>query len=308
MPFPNNIIPADRIDPAGAKIVSYFPAPNLNTLVNNLIQSGSSGTSTHLAGFRLDHAIGDRQRFFLRYSKNRENPSTPRWLDNAAQGFTGQLNGVNAIAGDYTLVLSPASILNLRYGFTGRSTDQHDPAVGFDLTSLGMPAAVANEAKLKVFPSVSTTGYVALGDATGENSFNYRTHSWQASITNQHGSHTLKAGADLRLLFVDQRRGIDPRAHTRSRARSRRVRTPIQAVTIWATASRPCCSARLHPARSAPGSTPSRGISIWPGTFRTIGRSLRTSRSTWGFGTIWNSRAMKSTIYSTGSISTHPRR
>jgi hypothetical protein len=208
--FPNSIIPASRIDPVGAKIAGYFPAPNLSGVVNNLIQSGSNGTSTHLAGFRVDHAIGDRQRFFLRYSKNREEPTTPRWLDNAAQGFTGQLNGVNAIAGDYTLVLSPATILNLRYGFTGRSTDQHDPAIGFDLTSLGMPGAVATAAKLKVFPSVSTTGYLALGNAIAENSFNYRTHSWQASITSQRGSHTLKTGVDFRLQFVDQRRGIDP--------------------------------------------------------------------------------------------------
>jgi hypothetical protein len=208
--FPNNIIPASRIDPVAAKLVSYFPAANLNSPANNLIQSGASGISNHYAGFRIDHAIGDRQRFFLRYSKNKEQNHTPQYLDSAAQGFNGQNGGVNAIAGDYTLVLSPSTILNVRYGFTGRSNDQIDPALGFDLTSLRFPAAVANEAKLKVFPSISTTSYMALGNPTAQNSFNYRTHSWQASVTSQRGSHTLKAGVDFRLLFVDQRRGIDP--------------------------------------------------------------------------------------------------
>jgi hypothetical protein len=208
--FPNNIIPASRIDPASARIVSFFPAQNLNSVVNNLIQSGASRAATHLAGFRVDHALGDRQRFFVRYSKNREEPQTARWLDSPAQGFAGQFNGVNAIAGDYSLVLSPSTILGLRYGFTGRAGDQLDPALGFDLTSIGMPAAVAKEAKLKVFPSVTTAGYLSLGNAMAQNSFNYRTHSWQASLTSQRGSHTLKTGVDLRLLFVDQRRGIDP--------------------------------------------------------------------------------------------------
>ncbi len=208
--FPNNIIPAARINNVGSRIASFFPTANIASPVNNLIQTGSSGASNHLAGVRVDHAIGDRQRFFVRYSKNAEAPRTPRWLDNAAQGFIGQEGGVNAIAADYSLILSPASVLNLRYGFTERYNDQLDPALGFDLSTLGLPSSVANEAKLKVFPSIATTGYMGLGNAMAQNSFEYKTNSWQASLTSQRGAHTLKYGADFRSLFVDQRRGIDP--------------------------------------------------------------------------------------------------
>ena len=129
-------------------------------MVNNLIQSGTGGDVTHLAGFRVDHAIGDRQGFFIRYSKNREDITTPVWLNNAAQGFTGQNEGVNAIAGDYTLVMSPTTILDVRYGFTGR----------FNL---------------------------ALGDNTAGNNFLHRTIHGRLPLRVKRGTYTLESYCSL---------------------------------------------------------------------------------------------------------------
>src|SRR5262245_12284541 len=37
-PFPNNTIPANRIDPVGAAILGYFPAPNIASGTNNFIR------------------------------------------------------------------------------------------------------------------------------------------------------------------------------------------------------------------------------------------------------------------------------
>ena len=205
-----NRIPAGRIDPVARNLASYFPLPNASGPVNNLAQATASRQVADIYGVRVDLSISSRQNLFVRFTQNRDDGLDPRWLDNAAQGFIGLNQKVDAIAADYTFTLNPTSVLNLRYGFTNRRHDNPDPALGMDLTTLGFPKYVNSEAKYRVFPSVSTGGYMAMGNAQAVNFFFYRTQSFQASLTKIKGTHTLKAGADFRVNKVNQERGIDP--------------------------------------------------------------------------------------------------
>ena len=209
-PFAGNRIPSGRIDPVSKNLASYFPLPNMAGPVNNLAQAGASGQTADIYGIRVDHAISSRQNLFVRFTQNRDNSLNPKWLDSAAQGFSGLNQKVNSIAADYTFTLNATSVLNLRYGFSNRKHSQPDESLGMDLTTLGFPKYVNSEAKLRVFPSVATNGYVSMGNAQAVNSFFYRTQSFQASLTKIQGTHTLKIGADLRVNKVNQERGIDP--------------------------------------------------------------------------------------------------
>ncbi|MPY86303.1 MAG: hypothetical protein GEU99_00090 [Luteitalea sp.] len=209
-PFPDNVIPPDRIDPVGRALVSFYPLPNLPGSVNNLIQSGANRQNHDLFGFRVDHSLSNRQQLFVRYNITRDDTRQPQWLDTAAQGFTGLNTDVHSVGADYTRIVTPSTVLNLRYGFTDRTHDNIDPALGFDLTTLGLPSYVNQQAQIQVFPSISAGGYVGLGNNQGVNAFSYRTHSVQGSVTQQKGAHTLKYGLDFRLQYVNQRRGIDP--------------------------------------------------------------------------------------------------
>jgi len=209
-PFSGNRLPSARIDPVAKNIATYFPLPNASGSVNNLAQATASRQTADIYGVRVDHAISDRQNLFVRFTKNRDYGLDPRWLDTAAQGFIGLNQDVDAIAADYTFTLNATSVLNVHYGFTNRNHVNPDPALGLDLATLGFPKYVNSEAKYRVFPSVSTSGYMAMGNSQGVNAFYYRTQSLQASLTKIKGAHTLKAGVDWRVNSVDQERGVDP--------------------------------------------------------------------------------------------------
>jgi hypothetical protein len=55
--FPGNIIPASRINPIGAKIASYFPAPNSGT--NTLLVSPTGTDSDNVAILKIDQIISN---------------------------------------------------------------------------------------------------------------------------------------------------------------------------------------------------------------------------------------------------------
>lgn len=208
--FPDNIIPQSRIDEVGSRLASHYPNPNLPGNINNLSQAGSFRQVNNLLGIRVDHQINENHQFFVRYNKTYDDGQNPIWINSPAQGFTSLVQNVHSLAGDYTWTLNSSTLLNLRYGFTDRSHDNIDPARGFDLTTLGFPSYVNSQAGIQVFPRVTATGYLVLGNDQGRNDFSYRNHSSQISLTKVLTTHTLKFGADVRANFVDQRRGINP--------------------------------------------------------------------------------------------------
>lgn len=209
-PFAGNIIPANRINPVGGKLASFYPDPNLPGFQNNLSQANAFRQVNDLLGVRVDHQFNDRHQFFVRYNRTFDDGQQPRWLDTPAQGFTSLVQKVHSMAGDYTWSMTPTTLLNVRYGFTDRTHDNIDPARGLDLTTLGFPAYVNQQADIRVFPRATATGYLNLGNDQGRNDFSYRNHSFQTSVTKVMSTHTIKFGADIRANFVDQRRGIDP--------------------------------------------------------------------------------------------------
>lgn len=72
-PFTGNVIPANLIDPVAAKVVSYYPLPNVpgNSLTgaNNYFQAGSHPLNIDQGDVRLDHNISEAQHLFGRYSR-----------------------------------------------------------------------------------------------------------------------------------------------------------------------------------------------------------------------------------------------
>jgi hypothetical protein len=68
-PFAGNIIPAGRINPASAKLLNLWPAPNNATaFTNNFTTVASTGGDQNEVVWRMDHNIRNRQRLFLRFS------------------------------------------------------------------------------------------------------------------------------------------------------------------------------------------------------------------------------------------------
>ncbi len=74
LPFPNNAIPANLIDPIAAKFLStYEPLPNNPTNpVNNYIDATPSKNHNDNVSGRVDHEFRDQSRLFARYTINDE--------------------------------------------------------------------------------------------------------------------------------------------------------------------------------------------------------------------------------------------
>ncbi len=156
--------------------------------------------------YRVDQVLTDKQRMFVRYSRNNRVEHRGNW--------TGEVNGIlptgnflyrinDAANVDHVWTLSNNSLLNLRGSysrFQEPSVRQHQGI--FDPASLGFPTAASQYfGANKYFPRFDmddSASYSDLGDsfAGGTNASIY---SFQPTWTLNRGRHSLRSGTDLRV-------------------------------------------------------------------------------------------------------------
>ncbi|MDQ6701591.1 MAG: hypothetical protein M3Z36_15540, partial [Acidobacteriota bacterium] len=209
LPFPGNIIPAERINPISRKILNYFPAPNTTTNGTDYAQSNffiSGGENSARDDFfnyvvKIDQNLGDRHRFFFRHAANdRTETRTFNGIKNSP-GQDGQnpLKRVNdAYVVDWIATLTPTLLFNVRSSFSRYvEGSRGDANAGFDLTSLGFPQKLVSQLPYGAFFGRYTfEQYLSLGRYPGNNITN--SFTIHPNLTNVRGSHTWKAGVDMR--------------------------------------------------------------------------------------------------------------
>ncbi len=73
LPFPNNIIPAGRIDPIARKYLDrYEPLPNRTGSTSNYLDATPNQNANESVSARLDHQFRNRGQLFARYTVNAE--------------------------------------------------------------------------------------------------------------------------------------------------------------------------------------------------------------------------------------------
>ena len=119
MPFPGNVIPANRIDPVALALLQRVPLPNAAGLVNNLLvpeNARADRYDQHVV--KVDQVINANHRFFVRFARNKRTevndyaafpPEASPWYQH------GRMNVGFAVEG--TSVLSPSLVLSSRAGF-----------------------------------------------------------------------------------------------------------------------------------------------------------------------------------------------
>ncbi|MEK7405278.1 MAG: TonB-dependent receptor [Acidobacteriota bacterium] len=202
-PFPNNIIPASRLDPVAQKIMTYWPLPNqpgTREFRNNWFgtHAGPYPVWTHLG--RLDHAFNPNHRVYVRVmAENFWSLSNRVFLDD----YNGSMYHQNkrGVAIDDVYLFNPGFFMNLRYGFNYRWGNQYQFSRGFDLSTLGFSPsflALLPDKQNAVFPRVSVSPFTTLNYQGSNSVWSTVINSFNANFTKLRGQHSIRFGADLR--------------------------------------------------------------------------------------------------------------
>ena len=213
-PFAGNKIPSARFDPVALNVAKYYPLPNtaptgLTNNQNNFATSGSKPLDMTQSDYRVDQVISPTQRFFARYSTRLNDDKATIFFPEDLKVAEGRINledHVHGAVANYTHTLSPTTILDARAGFARTLYVYANQSIGFAPSSLGLPKYIDAAVDRFTFPGFSVSDYRGLGG--GDHRRNaFMTYTAVASLTRIHGKHTMKTGADLRMMRVNVNEG-----------------------------------------------------------------------------------------------------
>lgn len=210
-PFPNRQIPASRIDPAAAKILSYYPEPTSNSLANNFFSQSGGRPANNNYSVRIDHRLSDRHNLFGRVSWNRYSNTRANYYRNVASPDAGVVGRVNRSVSLDDNYLIGGWMLHANIGYAYHANPNFSPAEEVTAASLGMDPAIDAVSQFKVFPRIEPAGYGAMG---GSSSFiidnKFETYTATGDMTKLQGTHTVKFGGTYRQNRVSNFRGNSP--------------------------------------------------------------------------------------------------
>lgn len=217
-PFPNNVIPASRQDPAGAKLVTFYPLPNVAgvpcTSANNFYSSQSASYDTNQIDTKIDWAPTDKDRAFagLSWFGNLRNQPNHYGTAGDTQGsyLVNEKIPAKTARLDYTRVQTPTLLFNIRAGAVRWERENPPYPEGFKLSDAGLPASLQSLLSQPVsFPAVSAAGYSGLGNGVA---FTYQagtSYSLRGTGTWIRQAHNVKFGSDFRIFQSHEYSGFN---------------------------------------------------------------------------------------------------
>ncbi len=193
-PFPGNIIPAARFDPASAGLLKLIPAANQPGVLQNYQIVSQIPTNSDNLSVRLSRTMTKKDRLAGSFSYQRRSGNNLQLF-----GFTDLSSG-HGISSDVTWThnIKTGLISNLRFNFS-RNGSEVTPffANGIDYASQLNIAGTSKDPRNFGPPNLSFTNFGGLNDGS-----NSRSHSQTASInegiTYAKGKHTRSFGFEFR--------------------------------------------------------------------------------------------------------------
>lgn len=206
-PFAGNVIPQNRQDPVAQKIMAFFPTANRTPPItaqpwaNNFSFGGKWPRNYNMTVVKFDHKFSDRFTTFVRVNYGTALLIFPFQFDGLASDGRNVVNRPNfGVSWGSTFLLSPRRTLDIRLGYARAKEDNKPWSAGFDLASVGFPSSFVSTLQSPSFPLMRVNGFMNLAGSGLVNDPGY-TYTLQPSVSEQHGKHLLRYGADLRLLY-----------------------------------------------------------------------------------------------------------
>jgi hypothetical protein len=203
--FPGNMIPRSRISPIGTAILKLYPMPNGNpgARQQNFFATGAVGRYRYdQPSARWDHVFGERDRlyamFYFQQGKEYRNnngfdPPAQRgniWSHRRPQGYIA----------DYTRMISPAKVLDVRLSFTRFTSffpdGEDDYSFTYDKLGIKRMPPVPTVGDRRTAPTFTMDDYPQVIG----NSYSWSTDNhwdFMPSVTHTKGTHTLHYGLEL---------------------------------------------------------------------------------------------------------------
>jgi hypothetical protein len=209
-PFPNNQIPADRIDLAAREMLKRLPATNLPGFNNNYIATGVAEYNRTNLDVKINYTPTERLSLFGRYSFSPHLIIDPPALGEAggdalSQGAGGQQGSapgrtqVAGLGGTYTF--GPTLLLDVNLGYTRQRLGAQAPDINgtnFGLDVLKIPGTNGPDFLQSGIPGFTISGFSSLGNAQPANPFLFRDNQYVASANLSwfKGVHSFRFGLD----------------------------------------------------------------------------------------------------------------
>jgi len=217
-PFPNNMIPASLFDPAAAKMLALFPAPNRPYPAggfpkNDYYYVSPGQNPTDSGDVRGDYRLSDKNSFYGSFSINDNNNSSKQVFAQGLGSASGTGGDVQATATKngqvgYTRVWTPSIVSETRVGITRLVTSIVGPDGGSG--DLYKTFGIGGYDPTNAFSQNGGLPGVSVDDGTPYQGFG--SGGWQPmkmhsnvqdfiqNVAISRGSHAFKFGGELRLI------------------------------------------------------------------------------------------------------------
>ncbi len=211
-PFPDNRIPAGRLDPAAIKIINFFyPLPNQTATSNNgygtyrqIVPLTRDRDRTDL---RIDHELTGKDSVFVRTSWQRRNPDAFAFESTGGNGGTGLTNlgtldrssKAITVATGWTKIFTPTLFNEFRGGYSLDSRNRRSRYIAGDVASklgIDIPPLAAGAPGFPQFQFGAPNRPSSIQDQR-QNSFRdlrQSSFSLSSSTTWVSGAHSMKGG------------------------------------------------------------------------------------------------------------------
>jgi hypothetical protein len=207
-PFPGNIIPSNRFNPVGFNILKLYPSPNVNPGFDNgrpnYVADDTPNNLGQQVSLKLDHHFTTNMALSGLYLFQYTEEPRLGFFHDAPYMQGGQNNRpIHVAVLNNTWVMNASTVMTLRAGYNTFDdiTPLEDP---FDAHTLGFNPRFADAIPAQRFPALTLTGYDGTS-YTGLGRTHYYSQGANGMITKLMGAHSVKVGADYRILGVKSR-------------------------------------------------------------------------------------------------------
>jgi hypothetical protein len=216
LPFANNTIPTNRIDPVAASIAALLPDPNTPGANNFIRQPNVEDNSDRFLG-RVDVHLTDSDTVFGRYIWSDRFRYVPGFFGGILDGTSTSAWGrnylkSNGVVGGWTKVLGSNLVNEVRVSYARGINDGTQDPFGEDGNSqIGLRGVPANPVVLGGVTGIDITGHLRIGSPNFMPKFQHTNQlQWIDTMSWVKGRHQMKFGADLMLPMSNEYFDVAP--------------------------------------------------------------------------------------------------